>query len=291
MKYYLTYILLLVFSLEAKEALKKSLLERIVQPKLSFESSYLNDSSINGYDGSVSVAKNKISLNNKIASFSYTNWSFLWNNINSLPFGNGVDSPIKKMHSLKVNANLPYKINEKWFLLSSLSIKSTFEKETDNSYAAGVFSFASYKLTKEHAIQMGAFINYHPTSTLALPVLSYSYRARQRDGLQVVLGFPRAYVGYHYNEDILLRLGMVYSQSLIKLSDNNVMQKSGYIEAKDYMSNIGIMYDLNENIKINIDALYSIKRDFIMYDKYSDELQSYSIKPSLGMSARLVYIF
>ena len=63
----------------------------------------------------------------------------------------------------------------------------------------------------------GLFWSYHPISTMVLPVISYSYRARQTDGLQVILGFPRAYVAYFINGSLLLRSGMIFSQSLIKL--------------------------------------------------------------------------
>jgi hypothetical protein len=290
MRFSIIFLLIMTF-LDAQELLKKTLLERIIEPKINLESSYLSDSKVNGSDGSVAVSKNRISLNNKIVGVSYTNWSFLWNDIASLPFGDGVSAPIKQMHSFKVNANLPYKINEDWFLLTSLSASSTFEKETSNSYSMGLFGFASYKLNDDHTFQTGFFVNYHPTATLALPVLSYSYRSRKTDGLQFVLGFPRTYIGYFLNERLLLRSGIIYSQSLIKLSDESVVQSGGYIEAKDYMSNIGLEYDLGNNFKLSGDVLYSIKRDFTMYNHNSIEVQSYTIKPSIGANVKVTYIF
>jgi|GEM_PF-882132 len=275
-----------------KGKLKKGLLERMVQPKVSLDSSYLSDADVkDAAGGSVAVTKNRIQLNNAIGGISYTNWSFLWNNVAGLPFGNGVDAPIKQMHSLKLNANIPYFINENWFLLTSLSLNTTFEKEMKDSYGAGIFTFASYKIDEEHSIQMGAFANYHPVSTLALPVISYSYRARQTDGFQVVLGFPRAYVGYFINDATLVRGGMIFSQSVIKLSDESVVEKSGYIEAKDYMSNFGLTYELTPSFTIDADILYSLKRDFIIYNSAGDEQQSYSIDPSFGLNLRLRYLF
>ena len=274
-----------------KNKLKKGLLERMVQPKISLDTAYLSDANVNGSQGSVRVEKNQIRLNNSIGGISYTNWSFLWNDIASLPFGDGVQNPIKEMHSVKLNANLPYFINEKWFLLASLSLNSTFEKEMGDSYGAGIFAFASYKLSETHTFQMGAFANYHPISTLALPVMSYSYRARQTDGLQVVLGFPRAYVGYFVNEKTLLRGGMIFSQSVIKLSDESVVERSGYIEAEDYMSNFGVSYEFTPSFTLDTDLLYSLKRNFIIYNGAGEEQQRYSINPSFGVGLRLKYLF
>ena len=152
-------------------------------------------------------------------------------------------------------------------------------------------SFASYKLDDEHAIQFGAFANYHPVSTLALPVISYSYRARQSDGFKFILGFPRTYVGYHVNEAALLRFGIVFSQSVIRLSDTSLIEESGFIEAEDYMSNLGLSYELNENFNIQTDLLYGMKRDFTIYSKNGNELNSYSIKPSPGFSLKVTYVF
>ena len=280
-----------LYVLSAGELLKKEGLQKMIQPKASLQTAYLSDATLSGYEGSVEVLKNRLAINNKIAGFSYTNWAFQWNKLAGLPFGDGVHSPLKQMHSFKANANIPYFINEKWFWLNSVSIKSTFEKETQNSYGAGVFSFVSYKIDDEHAIQFGAFGNYYPISTLALPVISYSYRARQSDGFKFILGFPRTYVGYHVNEDALVRFGVVFSQSVIRLSQTSGIEESGFIEAKDYMSNLGISYEFNSKFNVESDLLYSVKRDFKLYSKDGDELNSYSINPSLGVNFKITYLF
>jgi len=289
MKFLLFIILPLL--LYAQKPLKKAGLEKMIQPKVSLESAYISDASLDGYNGSVSVTKNRLSINNKIAGFSYTNWAFKWSNLKDLPFGDGKHNPLAQMHSFKLNFNIPYFINENWFILSSISLKSTFEKETQNSYSRGIFSFASYKINENNAIQFGAFANYHPVSTLALPVISYSYRARQSDGFKFILGFPRTYVGYHINEDTLLRFGIIFSQSLIRLSNASIVQPSGFVEAQDYMSNIGVSYELNKNLNIQSDLLYSLKRDFTIYGQDGSELNNYSIKPSLGVNFKISYVF
>ncbi len=291
MKTIIYLFLLLSLTLYAKAPLKKAGLEKMIQPKVSFESAYLSEASLSGYDGSVNVSKNRLNINNAIAGFSYTNWAFDWNNLSELPFGDGIHSPIEQMHSFKVNANIPYFINEKLFLLTSLSLKSTFEKEIKGSYSGGLFSFASYKLDQNHAIQFGAFANYHPVSTLALPVISYSYRARQSDGFKFILGFPRTYVGYHVNEDFLLRFGMVFSQSVIRLSNDSAIEASGFIEAEDYMSNLGFLYEFNKHFTLESDLLHSVKRNFIIYSKNGDSLSTDRIEPSFGMNFKLSYIF
>jgi len=263
----------------------------MIQPKVSYESGYLSEAGLEGHGGGVSVAKNTLGINNEIVGFSYTNWAFMWNDLANLPFGDGVHSPLEQMHGFKINANIPFFISDKWFVLTSLSAKSTFEKETDNSYGIGLFGFASYKIDEEHAIQFGAFANYHPVSSLALPAISYSYRARQTDGFKFILGFPRTYVGYHVNEETLIRFGVVFSQSVIRLSQTSTLEKSGYVEAEDYMSNLGVSYDFHENLSLKSDLLYSVKRDFAVYDKDANKLSSYSIKPSFGVNFKIRYLF
>ncbi len=291
-KIVLSILLIFVMNLHAQESkLKKGVLERMVQPKISLDSSYLSSADVSGSEGSVGVAKNSVKINNAFAEVSYSNWSFAWDDIDRLPFGNGVDDPIKQMHSVKVGVKIPFPISDKWFLLTSLSVNSTFEKEMDDSYGAGVFGFASYRLDQDHSIQMGAFANYHPISTLVLPVMSYSYRARQRDGFQLVLGFPRAYVGYYVSDKMLLRSGMIFSQSVIRLSDSSVVESGGYIEAKDYMGNMGVSYEFSSKFTLDVNFLYSLKRDFIIYNSAGAEESKYSIDPSMGVNLRLKYLF
>ena len=274
-----------------KETLKKGLLERIIQPKITLKSSYLSDADIKGSKGSVKVRKNSLRINNDIVGFKYSNWAFSWNNIADLPFGDKKSVPIKQMHAFKLNINVPYFVNKKWFILGSASLRSSFEDSMKDSYGAGLFCFASYKIDANHAIQMGAFANYHKVSTLALPVISYSYRARQYDGLQVVLGFPRTYIGYQADKATLIKLGMIFSQSVIKLSNDSSIENSGFIEVQDYMGNIGVSHDFNKHFRLEGNLLYSIKRDFTIFDSQGYEQTSYAIEPSLGGSLKIVWLF
>ena len=283
--------ILLAGTLLAEEALKKGLLERIVQPKVSLESSYLSDANIKGNEGSVKVHKNTLRINNDIIGFTYSNWAFGWDNVQDLPFGDKKSTPIKEMHAFKININVPYFVNEKWFVLTSASLRSSFEKSMNGSYGAGLFSFASYKIDNDHTVQMGAFANYHKVSTLVLPVISYSYRARQYDGLQVVLGFPRTYIGYQADKATLFKLGVIFSQSVIKLSDNSSIENSGFIEAKDYMANIGLSHEFNKHLRLESNLLYSLKRDFTIFDAQGNEQTSYAIEPSFGANIRAVWLF
>jgi hypothetical protein len=284
-------IVLALILASACSASEKSLLERMIQPRISYESSFLNDAKVSGTNGSVQVSKNNLSINNELIGLSYTNWKFDWNGVETLPFGNGFDTPIDQIHAFALNVNIPKKIDDKWFLLTSLSLRSTFEKELKDSYGANLFSFASYRLDEDHSFQMGAFVNYHPTSTLVLPVISYSYRTKFHDGWQLVLGFPRTYMGYHLNEQTLVRLGMIYSQSLVRLSDISPIAASGYVEAKDFMSNLGITYELTKNIKLSGDLLYTLNREFIIYDANAKDIQNNTIQNALGANMRLVYSF
>lgn len=266
-------------------------LQKMVQPKATYEASYIDDASFEGSGAKVSVIKNKFSLNNKIAGMTYTNWKFSWNEIAKLPFGDQKHTPISQMHSIGINGNIPYFINDKWFMLTSVSLKSTFEKEMQNSYTLGVFSFASYKIDTENSLTLGAFANYHPTSTFAMPALSYSYRAREDDGFQFILGYPRTYAGYYFSSDTLVRFGMIFSQSVIRLADQSTISASGFVEAKDYMSNLGISYTLSEDFSFESDILYSLKREFTLYTKEAQKIDTYFIEPSLGINFKISYLF
>lgn len=289
MKQITLLIALLTFSVNAEEK-NPSLLEKMTQPKITFQSDYLSDANFEGFDASVKTYKQKIQLNNEMFGMSYSRWNFNWDNAASLPFYKG-KTPIESMERVKLFANVPVFINDKWFMLNSINVNATYEKELANSFGAGILSFLSYKVDEEHAIQMGAFANYHPVKTLALPVLGYTYRIREKDGLSMVLGFPRAYVGYHVTPKLLFNAGMIYSQAVIRLADNSGIEKRGYVEAKDFQSNIGLRYELSDNLELSADILYTFKRDFAIYNHNANEIDSYSIEPSAGAIFKLKYLF
>ncbi|MEA2046931.1 MAG: hypothetical protein U9O64_00630 [Campylobacterota bacterium] len=269
---------------------RPTLLEAMTQPKVSFQSDYLSDANFEGFDASVKTSKQKIQINNDIFGLSYSRWDFDWTNAQTLPFYKG-KTPIESMQRIILNANLPVFLNDKWFMLNLLNVNATFEDEMSNSYGAGIVSFFSYKVDDMHAIQMGAFANYHPTKSLALPILGYTYRIRETDGLSLLLGFPRAYVGYHLTPDLLLNAGMIFSQAVIRLSDSSGIEERGFVEAKDYQSNIGVRYTLNAHFELSADILYSFKRDFNIYNHDGHEIDSYSIEPSAGAILKIRYLF
>lgn len=121
--------------------------------------------------------------------------------------------------------------------------------------------------------------------------MGYTYRIRETDGLQLLLGFPRAYVGYHLNPKLLLNAGMVFSQAVIRLADESGIEPKGFTEAKDYQSNVGIRYQINDDFELTADLLYAFKRDFTIYNHQADEIDAYSIEPSAGAIVKLQYLF
>lgn len=277
-------------SLLIAQDLKLSLLEQIAQPKITFQSDFLSDAKFEGYEGSVKTYKQMLQVNNEIVGLSYSRWDFDWEHENDLPFYRG-KTPIDSMHRIKLYANWPLHINDTWFMLNSVNVNSTYEKEMSHSLGAGITSFFSYKVDDDHTIQLGAFANHHSVKTLVLPVLGYSYRARATDGLKMVIGFPRAYMGYQITPEVLLNAGMIYSQAVIRLADDSGIEPGGYSEAKDFQANLGFRYEINQHFELSTDLLYAFKRDFTIYNRNADEVDSYSIEPSLGGIVKLKYLF
>ena len=280
----------LMLPLIAQEEKKLTLLEQIIQPKITFQTDYLSDAKFENSQASVQTSKQKIQINNGIVGFSYSRWDFEWSDAEDLDFYRG-KIPIESMQSLRLYVNYPLPINDEWFMLNMVNISATYEDEYDDAFGAGVSSFFSYKIDDKHSLQIGAFANYHSVKTLVLPVIGYSYRVRERDGLQVVLGFPRAFVGYHLTPKLLLNAGMIYSQAVIRLADDSGIEPQGYIEAKDFQSNIGFRYEVNEHFQLRADMLYAFKRDFNIYNRDAEEIDSYSIEPSLGATVKIQYLF
>ena len=257
---------------------------------MTLQSEFHSDAKFEGYEGSVKTYKQKNQINNEMFGFSYSRWDFDWRNASDLPFYQG-KTPIDSMNRIRLYANWPLRINDEWFMLNSVNVNATYEEEMNDAFGSGITSFFSYKIDDKHSIQLGAFANYHSVKTLALPVIGYAYRARETDGLKMVIGFPRAYIGYHVNPEVLLNAGMVYSQAVIRLADDSGIEQEGYSEAKDFQANLGFRYEINKHFELSADILYAFKRDFTIYDLNANEVDIYSIEPSFGGIIKLKYLF
>ena len=261
------------------------------QPIVNVESSYIEDAEVSGGDGSVRVIKNNLQIEQNNFSLGYSHWKLDWDNVASLPFGDGVKAPISDIHALQATLRQTKRINDQWSYFTLLSLKSTFEKQLNDSFGINLLALGSYRMGDEHSFQMGGFANYHPTESLVLPAISYSYRERSNEGWQLVLGFPRTHIGYHIDEKSLLRFGVMFSQSLVRLSDDNVMARARYVEAKDYFSNIGITYQFSPMLNLSADLLYTLKREFTIFDANADQIQSHTIKNGFGGNVKMIYRF
>ena len=282
-------LIVMVASLAAQE--RPSLLEKMVQPKLSLEAVRLAESGIAGYDAKVSTGKYDVKINNAFGGINYARWRFSWEDEESLPFYRG-KAPIEQMNQFRVFGNFFRRLDPRWNMLLSVNMNATYERELDgNALGGGLFGFFAYKIDNDHSLQMGAFVNYHPITTLALPVIGYSYRARADDGFTAVVGFPRAFAGYHVAPGVLLRAGFIFSQAVIRLADNSGIEPRGYLEAQDYQASTGLRLTPSERWEFSSDLLYAFRREIHLYDHAADTLESYRIKPSAGLMFKLTYLF
>lgn len=285
----LIFFVLVHALLHAKE--DASLLEKMVQPKVSVDATRLSKAEVGGYGAYARTGKYGIKLNNAFGAIAYSRWDFTWDGEENLPFYRG-KVPIEHLHQFKASGNLFKRLSDRWVMLASLNASATYEKELDvSAVAAGAFGFFSYSFDRDHAIQTGAFVNYHPVTTLALPVIGYSYRARADDGFTMVLGFPRAYAGYHIAPGVLLRAGFIFSQAVIRLADDSGIEPAGYMEASDYQSSAGVRYTLDKRWELSADVLYAFRREIRTYDHAANILDTYRIAPSAGMMFKLIYRF
>lgn len=282
---------LLLLPLLLFAAKQPSILERMARPQLSVQSAWLAPAKFMGYDGAVRTSKQRLQISNGFGGLAYTRWYFDWNDAQTLPFYRG-KTPINHMQQIRVYGNYYHRFSSVWAMLLMLNVSATYEKELDgDAVGAGVLGFFSYRMDNDHALQMGAFVNYHPVTTLALPAIGYSYRARADDGFQMVLGFPRAYIGYHPAPGYLVRAGFVYSQAVIRLADDSGIEPAGYTEASDYQASAGVRIQFKERWELSADLLYAFRRDMVLYDHSAHKIDSYRIEPSAGAMLRLIYAF
>ena len=83
---------------------KLSLLEKMAQPKFSYQSAFLAPAKLKGYEGSVQTFKQELRINNGFGGFSYARWDFGWNDAQTLPFYRG-KTPIGSMQRFKLFGN------------------------------------------------------------------------------------------------------------------------------------------------------------------------------------------
>lgn len=237
----------------------------MIEPKVSIESFYMP--SRNAFKS----VKKRLRFGNDIFSLRYVHTSFDWEN----------KAPVDETHELRFGLNFPTFLNEKWFVLTMIHTKATFQEHLSNAISVGAMSLASYKLSDAHHIQLGVFGNYHPIASVFLPAFGYTYRLNARKGFSVIFGFPRTYITYSMTKETQLIIGAIYEQTVAKLN-------RGYMEFKEYMANVGVRYYLQEDGHFELNALYAIKSNMRFYRV---DVSNRSISSSIGIHFKWVYRF
>lgn len=274
-------------------SMKEDTVARILKPKFTFETGYLDQANLNGSQGGFAIDESKFEVGNLLASFSYEKFRFHWHDIDKLPFGDGKTTPIKEMNRFKLFGRLPYQVDEDTLLLGGLGVSATYENEANDSLSYESFVLVSQELNAVDSWQLGGFIKYHPVQTIILPIFefTFNYNAPDKQGVYGHIGFPKTQIGYHITPKLRTDLGAIYRQAIAKLADDSPIDASGFSQVKSWRGEWAAYYQAFKQVEFKLALKYTLTREWYSYDKNYKQTQHHYVDNAIGAGLGVIYTF
>lgn len=245
-------------------------------------------------DGKGQVTSGGLEVEISGFSFSYTANSYSWSDKRSLPFGNGTDDPWDTLHQLSLGYEYDADINKNWGYSLALTVDSSFEKETSDSYGAAFRAGLEYEFNEHWSTRFGGRVAANSIETEVMPYLAVSYEnfAKDGSGTFMTLGLPQTEAGYSFNESSTIRASFELAGETYRLKDDSTVVRKGYVENSSMLA--GIYYDWKPTgaFSLSVGPEYHFGREVQLYDSDGYEVgDAHELDSAWGGSLMFRYEF
>ena len=287
---YLSPFFITLLFLQAADAPPKPV-DQMLAFKISLTQQEMGYADLLDDSGKVGYRQRKITAGNTLLNLSYTNWQFMWQGMENSTFASGETRPIKEVHALNLSMRMPVVTETGQMVMTMLILNSVYEVEQSRSYGATGVIYRTNKKSDDVITTLGGIIYYHPVRTIILPIASYNYRMRARDGWKASVGFPTNYIGYHPSEKWMWLANISFNTATVRLREESPISPGGYLSLSDYLGGLGFRYFHNDCITLNASLNMTLYRDLLTYDSDGNELDGHPLQGSYGAQFSLEYIF
>lgn len=254
---------------------------------------YTSDADVGDGDGSVALTAERLTLDWKFLSLSYTQTQFHWDDVSSLSFGNGVDDPWERLHRLRLGSDFRGDINDQWFYHTGLALTSSFEKEMDDSYGGVVRGGVGYKWSDEITIMGGLAVSTNSLKTRFMPNIAVAFDGVNDNGVgwKGRVGLPSIEMGYHFNRESALRWSLGNDGQTARLANDSAVAQKGYVSMAGWQT--GLYYDWKptDSLSLSIGPEYVFGRSMTIYNETADKMFDEDVDSAWGGTLRFRWAF
>ncbi len=259
--------------------------------KIELEHDYYQAAKFKDSQGKLNLNVTKLAFSNRYVQLGYQHWGIHSDSVAGLPFGDGVNQPITRLHSLNVGTGYMMRLSEDSRWLNRISLGLHYEKEIDDATNVNLLSLWMKSLTSDLELIAGASYGYHPVHSKLLPVVGLSYRAQALQGWGAILGYPRSYVSYGFSPRWQWSSGVAYQRLVARLAKDSTLEAAGYAEIRNWQGDMRLTYRPNAQWQVFTSVRYIPFYEFETYNRSGHSLTTYSLQPTWGAGVGVRYQF
>ncbi|MDY0136016.1 MAG: hypothetical protein RBS36_02480 [Thiomicrospira sp.] len=259
--------------------------------KIELEHDYYQAAKFKDSQGKLNLNVTKLAFSNRYVQLGYQHWGIHSDSVAGLPFGDGVNQPITRLHSLNVGTGYMMRLSEDSRWLNRISLGLHYEKEIDDATNVNLLSMWMKSLTPDLELIAGASYGYHPVHSKLLPVIGLSYRAQAQEGWGATLGYPRSFVSYGFSPRWQWSSGVAYQRLVARLAKDSKIEAAGYAEIRNWQGDMRLTYRPNAQWQVFTSVRYIPFYEFETYNRRGHSLTTYSLEPTWGAGVGVRYQF
>lgn len=257
--------------------------------KWELEHDYYQAAKFKSSEGKMQLNVTKLAFSNRYVQLGYQHWGIHSDSVAGLPFGDGVNQPITRLHSLNVGTGYMLRLSDDSRWLNRVSVGLHYEKEIDDATNVNLLSMWMKSLTPDLELIAGASYGYHPVHSKLLPVVGLSYRAQAQQGWGAILGYPRSYVSYGFSPRWQWSSGVAYQRLVARLAKDSTLEAGGYAEIRNWQADMRVTYRTETHWQFFTSLRYIPFYEFETYNRSGHSLTTYSLQPTWGAGVGVSY--
>lgn len=180
----------------------------------------------------------------------------------------------------------------RWGVWGEFAFSAGFEDGiTSDAWTYNPQLLGFYTANKDLTVYFGAGWLYHPVASLFYPVFGLAFRHEEKSGLAGAVGFPETMVRYWFTEKWAAKLDFVWDIRTYRLSDDNPVSPSGYLQLDEKIPGLYIEYCPQKDLTIGSGVRWHLDRTMTVFDRDGDELDEHTVKAGLSVLLAVNFLF
>jgi hypothetical protein len=249
------------------------------------------DADLDPSDASYAVSGSTVEVGWAHWQAGVTRQFYQWDNPGAFPGLTGPDDPWEFLTRIQLGFQHTHTLTDRWSVDTLAGVLSDFEEELDDSWAAYLGGYGTYRAGEDWLWFVGLLYSHHAEVASDfewVPVLGLAWRPGATEGLSFRLGLPATRARWHFSPRTRLVLDLnTLEGGVYRLADDSPLLPGGYVEMVNASLSLSLEHRLTNTLELSAGIGHSLHRELKLYDPDGKETDQIDVDPAPSLHLAL----